>query len=109
MTGIAGKAGVTSLADGAAASRKARSGQALAPDQIDDVANALLVLARELWVIKDRQRVLEALLAENGIVFPGAVRDYQPGPALAAELETERVRYTNALMMALCPPSEDEA
>ena len=109
MTGFAGKASVSSLADGAAASRKARSGQALAPDQIDDVANALLVLARELWVLKDRQRVLEALLAENGIVAPGAVRDHQPGPALAAELEIERIRYTNALMAALCPPSEDEA
>ena len=109
MTGFAGKASVSSLADGAAASRKARSGQALAPDQLDDVANALLVLARELWVLKDRQRVLEALLAENGIVAPGAVRDHQPGPALAAELEIERIRYTNALMAALCPPSEDEA
>ena len=109
MTGFAGKASVSRLADGAAESRKARSGQALAPDQIDDVANALLVLARELWVLKDRQRVLEALLAENGLVAPGAVRDHQPGPALAAELEIERIRYTNALMAALCPPSEDEA
>lgn len=100
---------MSNLKDGAAASRQARSGQALAPDQIDDVASALLVLARELWVVKDRQRVLEALLAENGIVAPSAVRDHQPGPALAAELETERLRYTNALMTALCPPSEDEA
>ena len=71
---------MSSLADGAAASRQARSGQALAPDQIDDVANALLVLARELWVVKDRQRVLEALLAENGIVARcGARSPARPG------------------------------
>jgi len=94
--------------DGAIKSRQASSGQALLPEQIDDVANTLLVLARELWVVKDRQRVLEALLAENGIVAPGTIADHQPGPALAAELETERRRYTDALMTALCPPSEGD-
>jgi hypothetical protein len=76
---------------------------------LDDVANTLLVLARELWVVKDRQRVLEALLAEHGVLVPGLVADHQPGPALAAELETERTRYTSAIMEALCPRTEDDA
>lgn len=97
------------MSDAVAASRRPRQGTALAPAQLDDVANTLLVLARELWVVKDRQRVLEALLADHGIIAPGAVADHQPGPALAAELETERTRYTNALMEALCPRTEDEA
>ena len=97
------------MSDAVAASRQPRQGTALAPAQLDDVANTLLVLARELWVVKDRQRVLEALLADHGITAPGAVADHQPGPALAAELETERTRYTNALMEALCPRTEDEA
>lgn len=95
--------------DPGAASRSTRHDPFLQPGQIDDVANTLLVLARELWVVKDRQRVLEALLADNGIIAPGAVGDHQPGPALVAELETERTRYTNALMTALCPASEDDA
>ena len=43
------------------------------PQQVDDVAKALLVMARELWVVKDRQRVLEALLAEHGMLAPGVV------------------------------------
>jgi hypothetical protein len=102
-------ASVNAHIDGAMKSRQASSGRALAPEQIDDVANALLVLARELWVVKDRQRVLETLLAENGIVAPGTIADHQPGPALAAELDTERKRYTDALMTALCPPAEDDA
>jgi hypothetical protein len=100
---------VTKADDPGAASRSVGQNQLLRPDQIDDVANALLVLARELWVVKDRQRVLETLLADNGVIVPGAVADHQPGPALAAELETERTRYTNALMTALCPPAEDDA
>jgi hypothetical protein len=100
---------VTKADDPGAASRKVGHNQMLQPGQIDAVANAMLVLARELWVVKDRQRVLETLLADHGVIVPGAVADHQPGPALAAELETERARYTDALMGALCPASEDEA
>lgn len=100
---------MSTIADAVAASRRPRQGVALAPAQLDDVANTMLVLARELWVVKDRQRVLEALLAEHGVLVPGAVADHQPGPALAVELETERDRYTAAIMEALCPRTEDEA
>lgn len=95
--------------DPGAASRQVGQGQLLHPEQIDAVANTVLVLARELWVVKDRQRVLEALLADNGIIAPTAVADHQPGEALAAALETERSRYTAALMEALCPDTGDAA
>ncbi|OYU13973.1 MAG: hypothetical protein CFE37_13395 [Alphaproteobacteria bacterium PA4] len=91
---------------GAAASRAARQGQMLRPQQLDDLGATVLLLARELWVVKDRQRVLEALLADHGIIAPGAVADHQPGPALAAELDAERARYTRALMETLSPPEE---
>jgi hypothetical protein len=97
------------MTDAVAASRQPRQGTALAPAQLDDVANTLLVLARELWVVKDRQRVLEALLADHGVLALGAVADHQPGEALAAELQTERDRYTTALLESLCPRSEDDA
>jgi hypothetical protein len=97
------------MSDAVAASRRPRQGTALAPAQLDDVANTLLVLARELWVVKDRQRVLEALLADHGVLVPGEVADHQPGPALTAELETERTRYTAAIMEALCPRTEEDA
>jgi hypothetical protein len=100
---------VSDLAAAVAASRRPRQGTALAPGQLDDVANTLLVLARELWVVKDRQRVLEALLADHGVLVPGAVADHQPGPALAAELEIERTRYTAAIIESLCPRTEDGA
>ncbi len=96
-------------ADGAAASRRVRQSQLLQPQQIDDVANTLLVLARELWVVKDRQRVLEALLADNNIIAAGAVPDHQPGPTLTAELAAERDRFTASVMEALCPSSDDGA
>lgn len=89
--------------DPGAASRAARSGTILHEAQLDDVANALLLLSRELWVMKDRQRVLEHLLEEAGVVVPGAVADHQPEGALAEALAGERERYTRALMAALAP------
>lgn len=89
--------------DPGAASRAAKSGAALDPAQLDDVANAVLLLSRELWVVKDRQRVLEHLLEEAGVVVPNAVADLQPEGALAEALGKERERYTKALMAALAP------
>ncbi len=95
-----------SVSDAGAASRAVGGGGMLRPEQIDDLGNALLLLARELWVVKDRQRVLEALLEANGVVVPGAVADHQPEGALAAALSAERERFASALMQALCPPEE---
>ncbi len=100
---------MSTLEDGAKASRSPLKHGSLKPEQLDDLGNALLVMARELWVVKDRQRVLEALLAEHGVLVPGEVADHQPGPALTEELDRERSRYLRSLMDALCPPQEDEA
>lgn len=79
------------------------TGRMLKPDQLDDLGRAVLVLARELWVVKDRQRILEAVLDAHGIDASTAVRDHQPDPALAAELEAERTRFTKAVIEALSP------
>ena len=50
---------------------------------------AFLSMARELWVLKDRQRVLEALLASHDIVPPDAVSNFQPDASLQAQLDSE--------------------
>ena len=89
--------------DHGVASRNVRLGEILAPAQIDDVANALMVLTRELWIAKDRQRVLESLLTQAGVIAPNAVADHQPAGDLAKELETERMRYTKSILFVLCP------
>lgn len=93
-------------AAGALASRAARSGQMLAPERIDDLGAALLLLARELWVTRDRQFVLEEVLEAKGIAVAEAVRDHRPSVALAERLRAERERFTESLMTTLCPPVE---
>ncbi len=54
-----------------------------------DWVPAFLAMARELWVLRDRQRVLETLLAERDVVAARAVDLYQPSPQLQAQIDAE--------------------
>lgn len=75
----------------------------LGPDQVDDLARAVITLAREVWVLRDRQRVLEAVLGEKGIDVAQAIEHYQPSPELQAKLDAERKAFVQGLMQALVP------
>jgi hypothetical protein len=75
----------------------------LGADQIDDLARTLLQLAREVWVLRDRQRVLEAVLEDRGIAVSEAVERYQPGPQLQKQLDAERKAFVQGLMKTLVP------
>jgi hypothetical protein len=81
------------------------SGTKLTPASIDDLGRALLILATEIAVLMDRQRVLEAVLEERGIAVADAVRDYQPSGALAETLRAEQARLAKSIVEALCPPT----
>jgi hypothetical protein len=85
-------------------SQRRSSGAKLGIDNIDDLGRAVLLLATEVAVLMDRQRVLEAVLEERGIAVKEAVRDCQPAGALADELAVERKRLAQLIVEALCPP-----
>jgi len=71
----------------------------LKPDQIDNLAMAMIELAKELWVVKDRQIVTESLLQEKGLF--GALDTYQPSEELSARLKVERERMLSGFMALL--------
>ena len=54
--------------------------KALTPDQIDNLGYAVLELAREFWVMKDRQMITEALLQQKGLL--AELDSFQPPPGL---------------------------
>ncbi len=91
----------------AAATRAAATGRFLAPGQLDDLGRAVLYLARELWVTRDRLAVLEAVLDARGLDVSAEVAAHQPSPALAARLAAERKALVDGLMATLCPPEEE--
>jgi hypothetical protein len=59
---------------------------------------AFLSMARELWILKDRQRVLESLLAKHGILAAESVSTWQPDAATQAELDRECATFIDRLL-----------
>jgi len=79
--------------------------QFLGGDQIDDLGKALLVLSRELWVVKDRMAVLEKVLEKHGI--PASEIDgFQPDAAFEAELAAQRQHLIDMVLGALSGRTE---
>jgi len=78
-----------------------QSRQILDPGQIDRVADALLALTRELWVTRDRQILLENVLARHGIDAGAQIDALEPDAALQSRLDGERDRLIGAVVEAL--------
>jgi len=68
---------------------------------IDQLGKAIITLAQELWVVKDRQRVLEAALADKGILTSELLDNWEPGVELADTLQKDRAALINNLLSVL--------
>lgn len=71
--------------------------------RVDKLTQALLYVASELWVARDRQVVLERVLAESGSDAPALVDAYRPDDALAAKLAAEREAFIASILGYLAP------
>ena len=68
------------------------------PDPINDnLLDITLELGAALWVVKDRLRVLEDLLAENGVVTTEAMERHQTPPEREAEVKAQRDALINRI------------
>ena len=70
-------------------------------EDIDRLGQALITLTKELWVVKDRQKILEAALADAGVVLPDTVDKYQPDDTLSNQLEAERAQLIEQVLATL--------
>ena len=82
-----------------------RASTKLGPDSIDDLGRAILLLATEVSVLNDRQRVLEAVIEGQGLKVADTVRDYCPTGAFAETLKADRARLARSIVETLCPPA----
>lgn len=71
--------------------------------RLDDLARMITELASELWILKDRNTVLEKLLAEAGVVAPETIDGYQPDAETAATLAAERSAFAARIFGAVLP------
>jgi hypothetical protein len=74
--------------------------QILPETRIDDLGEAIIALTREIWVLSDRQAVLEAVLAEQGVDV-SRIDAYQPDPAMSARLDARRQQLIDNVLVAL--------
>ena len=73
----------------------------LQAEDLDRLGQALITLTQELWVTRDRVRVLEASLADAGVLPTDTVDTYQPDDSLAAALQSERAQLIEQVLDAL--------
>ena len=67
--------------------------QYLRDDDVDQLARQNTQLMTELWIVKDRLAVLEAMLAEKGLIDRERIDNSVPEGELAEELDRERGRF----------------
>ena len=58
----------------------------------------LMNTVQELWVIKDRQAILEKVLEERGIDVTDTVERYQPDAEFEKALAAERQRFLAGIL-----------
>ncbi|MEO0607879.1 MAG: hypothetical protein AAFY82_06575 [Pseudomonadota bacterium] len=73
----------------------------LSETDIDGVGRAVMTLCHELWVVKDRMAVLEAVLADNGIDAERAIDAFQPDAALQDKLNQDGRALVERILSAL--------
>lgn len=56
---------------------------------VDGLARIVTELASEVWILRDRNMVLEQLLTQSGVLEPGAVSRFQPEGEFNDTVRTE--------------------
>lgn len=82
----------------------------LTQQDVAGLGQAVMALTQELWIVKDRMRVMEAVLADRGIDIMDDIDRYQPGEALQKELNESGKNLVSNIVEALAPqPTQDDA
>jgi hypothetical protein len=79
---------------------KTAARQILPASRIDDLGEAIIALTREIWVLTDRQAVLEAVLSEQGVDMT-RIATYQPDAEMADRLAAQRQQLIDNVLVAL--------
>ena len=68
---------------------------------LDGLGRAVMTLCQELWVVKDRMAILEAVLEQNDIDVVEAVETFQPSDALQERLNRDGRELVERILGAL--------
>ena len=68
---------------------------------LDGLGRAVMTLCQELWVVKDRMAILEAVLEESDLDVEKAVETFQPDEALQEKLNRDGRELVERVLGAL--------
>jgi hypothetical protein len=69
--------------------------------EIERWSPIVLALARELWVVRDRLKVMEELLVAQGALTVNAIDRFQPNAEQQARLDQDCEAFLNQLIAQL--------
>ena len=75
---------------------------------VNGLAQAVVTLTQEVWVLNDRQMVTEAVLAKHGIDIAEEVDTFTPDEALQSKLEERSRAIMQRVFNSLGGISSDE-
>lgn len=67
---------------------------------IDNLIAVTLELGAEIWVLRERQRVMEQLLSQHGKVTTEMIEQHQPGEDELARSKAARDEFVNRVYAA---------
>jgi hypothetical protein len=68
---------------------------------MDEMVSMMIELTAEVWVLKNRLKLLEKVAAEQGLDLTSRIEAYVPGPAEAEEFAAERQQMIANVLRAL--------
>ena len=66
-------------------------------EDIDALMRINTELMSELWILRDRVKVLEKILEEKKVIAPMCVDDYVPDGTFSEKLEAERDKFVRRI------------
>lgn len=73
---------------------------------IDKLLEVVLLLGGEIWTNRDRQMVMEHLLATEGVVTPDLIETFKPDEEFEQNAEELRLRFVNRIYGGLYSDTE---
>lgn len=76
-------------------------------EMIDHLLEICLQLAGEIWVNRDRQTVMEHLLATKGKVTPDMIEEFKPDSEIKQEMREARLLFSKRIFGSLYANLDD--
>lgn len=73
---------------------------------IDKLLEIVILLGGEIWTNRDRQMVMEHLLATEGVVTPDLIETFKPDEEFEQRSEELRLQFSHRIFGCLYPDAE---